>query len=447
MNMVLDTGSANTAVISSLCKSEDCQHVTQPHLPAETADRYHDRVSASYGNAKLHTSWEGYATGQHVEIENTTTYGRVDLISDSHRFFTPRCPLNQGLWGLAYPGLQTRPVPENNATETLIDAIRRQHQLPDAFTFELCNKPIIDPVSALAFRMIHDTPMPYCKARERVGHFWLGGYVSERTPHLQWVKLLNPKYYEVKIKHFQVNDRPVQLPSNANRPRTIVDTGTNDIVLSTDNLQALLHALWQSRLVVFDDKVPPEHERAFWLDHARLTLPAHAVRLNRSATFGVTLADSTGDTVVPIAVENLLHIAPVGRHWVNISWTGLSHGGGTRVAGTILGNTLLRGRATVWDRGQNRLGFSDLRYDDLCCQASSADAVDTLISANAPLPPLGPSPIMYRAVECLWLALMALGILGTVVGIGLLAFHGILAQRRRRAAKAQRPENTPYTKS
>ncbi|KAG2224975.1 hypothetical protein INT45_000096 [Circinella minor] len=419
MNLVLDTGSSNTAVISDHCKSMNCTFVQEPHLSVNP-EALINEVSARYGNAKSKASWHGYATSQMVKLrQNKSFFSRIDVITGSDRFFLPGCPQNQGLWGLAYPGLQTQPqdaeyLDHGISKETLFDSARNQLDMPDSFSFQLCPLSSVDPVAAHGFDIISsnenfDNSLVTASSsddreelegigasicpKHHMGHFWLGGYPSRFVQSsITWVPLVNSHYYEVSMDGFFVNNQVVEMDDNLDTQRTIVDTGTNDIILSTENLNQFLNALWKSNVITFDQSfISPEYERAFWMDNAQLTVPSSSVKLNTSTTVSVSL----GGQMISIPLENLIKVNRVMEEtrssWINISWTGLSDGGNTNMAGTVLGNTLMRGKTTVWDRGGRRLGFADV--DPLtCCQTSSGNDVDRLLSS---LPAID-KPIRYK---------------------------------------------------
>lgn len=87
-----------------------------------------------------------------------------------------------------------------------------------------------------------------------------------------------------------------------------------------------------------------------------------------------------GDHRVSIPIENILNIKPHGQDWVNVSWTGFSNSDG-KMASTILGNTLLRGKTVIFDRGGNsRIGFADA---SACCDPSSGQDVNILLSVDS----------------------------------------------------------------
>ncbi|KAG0164185.1 hypothetical protein DFQ30_010386 [Apophysomyces sp. BC1015] len=391
MNLVFDLGSANTAVISDLCDSANCTFIQKPYLPAPAlVDRQH-RVNATYlGNIHMRASWAGYVTTQLVSFQNQTqALARVDAIAQNSAFFVPRCSHNQGILGLAYAALQTVASPPMKAAQsTVIDAIQQQRGAANVFALQLCPKPEYDPRFRRLYHMLQQPALTRARSMSSVGkaqpcrrrgHFWLGGYpaYSVGSP-VVWVPLLRSRYYEVQVDHFLVNNHIVTGMTDLNSPRTIVDSGAKNIMLSPENLQLLLHALWKSKMIQFDRRsVSEEYERSFWLDHAMLTLPMDHVTIVTNASVAVSLSGHQ----VQIPFENLLVVRPAQNSFVNISWTGLTksgHGSG-HLASTILGNSLLRGKTVVFDRDGYQVGFAEAA---LCCEGSSAQDVDVFPSTS-----------------------------------------------------------------
>jgi hypothetical protein len=237
-------------VISDLC--QNCSFVQKPYLPVPPAHQF-EAVNASYGNAKLHSSWKGLATGQLVSFDGVQqAFARIDVITENQAFFIPRCSKNQGIWGLAHHSLQTRPhwINDKHTQQqklTLFDAIRKEKGAPNAFTVQLCPKSAIATTFAQEFELLSQNttvrkqpdPSNHSKKCQRDGHFWLGGYPSQSVgSEIVWVPLTHKRYYEVKIERFLVNGKPVKEMESLNVPRTIIDTGTRDIVL---NPQVFVH--------------------------------------------------------------------------------------------------------------------------------------------------------------------------------------------------------------
>lgn len=414
MNLIIDTGSSNTAVISDHCVGENCTFVQKPYL-AVPSRALIDKAVASYGNNKTRASWEGYAVGQTFQLsDGIEVFSRVDVITRNYGFFHPSCPQNQGLWGLAYPGLQTKPNKTHLnqdwqhtlSSYTLLDAARYAYNIPNGFAYQLCPKKMVDESAAQGFKLItnnSDTKvtddglqqqydlLPFQRNTcRRAGHFYIGGY-DNRTlaSEITYVPIKssrkNPHYYEVQIDHFVVNGHVVQHMQHLNRPRTIIDTGTRDIVLSSHNLEKLLEALWRAKVIRFGNAVSPEHERSFWMDHYQLTIPGNIAILDTNTTVAVSISGKS----IAIPLENLLRVIPVGNGWVNISWTGLSASKGTQVAATVLGNTFLRGKTTLWDRAQGRIGFADID-SNMCCMDATEKNVTNYFAVTHDEPPFEP---------------------------------------------------------
>lgn len=202
-------------------------------------------VNASYENAKTRSSWEGYATGQLIRLQDKQhrVFARVDAITHNDQYLTSQCPQNHGHWGLAYPALQTRPndvyfnqdYQRTPSLQTLFDAMRQQLNIPNAFSYQLCPKHRVDVSAAKGLQSVSKQQRHEGKSicQNRVGHFWLGGYNAEAmNKQVTWVPLISNQYhYELHVDQFLVNGKRVPM-HDINHPRTIIDTGTKDIVLS-----------------------------------------------------------------------------------------------------------------------------------------------------------------------------------------------------------------------
>jgi hypothetical protein len=150
-------------------------------------------------------------------------------------------------------------------------------------------------------------------------------------------------------------------------------------------LQVLLTALWQSKLIQFDAFISEEHEKAFWFQHAILTIPQSALTIANNVTLAIALEQSKQVTI-PIA--NILSIKPSNKtadEWVDVNWVGFSSTPKGSIASTVLGSSFLRGKTIIFDRGQEdkdipgRIGFADAAG---CCGEFSALDVDILLSVD-----------------------------------------------------------------
>ncbi|CDH58319.1 predicted protein [Lichtheimia corymbifera JMRC:FSU:9682] len=406
-------------------------------------------VNASYENAKTRSSWEGYATGQLIRLQDKQhrVFARVDAITHNDQYLTSQCPQNHGHWGLAYPALQTRPndvyfnqdYQRTPSLQTLFDAMRQQLNIPNAFSYQLCPKHRVDVSAAKGLQSVSKQQRHEGKSicQNRVGHFWLGGYNAEAmNKQVTWVPLISNQYhYELHVDQFLVNGKRVPM-HDINHPRTIIDTGTKDIVLSKQNLQNLLFSFKESGLVWFDPAfVSSEYEQAFWFNRTRLTLPSKAVKLNDGSNVAISLSGQKID----LHIENLLDVVLIDHDdetqpWINISLTGLSsHNDDNQVAGTILGNTFMRGKTTIWDRDQGLIGFTSSGYDDdTCCQPGSATDIKALLTAVSTAEQGKHEG--HSHIQPLFVILIACATLGATTHIALFVLQYCLSQQKRSTA-------------
>lgn len=181
--------------------------------------------------------------------------------------------------------------------------------------------------------------------------------------------------------------------------------------------------------------VSSEYEQAFWFNRTRLTLPSKAVKLNDDSNVAISLSGQKVD----LDIENLFDVVLIDNDdetqpWINISLTGLSsHNDENQVAGTILGNTFMRGKTTIWDRDQGLIGFTSSGYDDdTCCQPGSAADIKALLTAG--------SAAEHREheghshLQPLFVVLIACATLGATAHIALFVLQYCLSQQKRSTA-------------
>lgn len=178
--------------------------------------------------------------------------------------------------------------------------------------------------------------------------------------------------------------------------------------------------------------VSSEYEQAFWFNRTRLTLPSKAVKLNEDNNISISLSGQKVD----IDIENLLDVVLIDHDdetqpWINISLTGLSsHNDENQVAGTILGNTFMRGKTTIWDRDQGLIGFTSSGYDDdTCCQPGSATDIKALLTGVSAAEQGNHEG--HSHLQPLFVVLIACATLGATAHIALFVLQYCLSQQKR----------------
>ncbi|RUS15556.1 aspartic peptidase domain-containing protein [Endogone sp. FLAS-F59071] len=379
-NLIIDTGSSTTAVVSTGCTT-GCSSVKPPHYPLLVNASTTTAVSTRYGTVPHDVSWDGVWTQDTIFVPdpgatNISTTAWFASITNSTNFFLPLCPQNQGIWGLAYSlflATSTRsPGP------TLFEAFVARG-MPNGFTVQLCPRRESAEVNGSDAQ------------EERAGHLWLGGYASTFVGGggFRFVPIVKKDYFEVHLEAVMVGEVVVAGMEGLSRSKTIVDTGTSPILLSRMNLQALLTALSNSRLLTLSPDIPSSVVTSFWLDNTVLHIPRPNLTISRDVTLSLIISGE----IVTVPTENFLRIVPAphlnNTDIIEVSWTGFADGGSDNEVVTVLGNTLLQGKTVFFERGSagarsrdadfGRIGFADAVN---CFERSYAADVDVLAGSS-----------------------------------------------------------------
>ncbi|KAG0271301.1 Beta-secretase 2, partial [Linnemannia exigua] len=154
-------------------------------------------------------------------MEKETNVGFA-AITENTGFFSQECGAQHGIWGLGYRSLSVDRKP------TLFDTLSASMKIPNGFALQLCGR-------------VGNTT--------KSGNMFLGGYsTSHLAEPMQFVPLVQRDWYQVQLDGFKVMGQPVQGMANLNLPKTIVDSGTTNILMSHYNLQFLIDALSRSEV-------------------------------------------------------------------------------------------------------------------------------------------------------------------------------------------------------
>ncbi|KAG0332035.1 Beta-secretase 2 [Podila humilis] len=266
-------------------------------------------------------------------------------ITENDTFFSPECGAQHGIWGLGYRSLSVDQQP------TLFDTLSSKMKIPNGFALQLCGR---------------------TNNSTKSGNMFLGGYSSQHVANgetMQYVPLIKRDWYQVQLDGFKVMNQQVMGMQNLNAPKTIVDSGTTNIMMSHYNLQLLIQALARSEVIRWSSLVPEEDISNFWYRNAVLRLPRNMFEVDtRSRAVEVVISG----VAIPIYTSSFLRIkqvlpagqAPAG--YVDLWWHGFASStapdqieaerasGGAVMpgsVGTILGETLFAGKVVYFERG------------------------------------------------------------------------------------------------
>ncbi|KAH7048939.1 hypothetical protein BKA57DRAFT_39294 [Linnemannia elongata] len=278
-------------------------------------------------------------------MEKETNVGFAAIMENTG-FFSQECGAQHGIWGLGYRTLSVDRKP------TLFDTLSASMKIPNGFALQLCGR-------------VGNTT--------KSGNMFLGGYSSAHLAEpMQFVPLVKRDWYQVRLDGFKVMGQPVHGMQNLNLPKTIVDSGTTNILMSHYNLQFLIDALAQSGVVQWSSLIPEQDVNNFWFRNAVLRLPRSSFRV---ATMARAVEVVMSGVAVPIYTSSFLRIKPVPsgqapEGYVDFWWHGFASstapdaieaerasGGAVMpgAVGTILGETLFAGKVVYFERGNENV--------------------------------------------------------------------------------------------
>ncbi|CAO3564370.1 unnamed protein product [Mortierella alpina] len=311
--------------------------------PLSPSREYGQTISVSYG-IKSHSSanaTSSFAPGMVMEKEASVEFA---AIMENNGFFSQECGAQHGIWGLAYKTLSVDRKP------TLFDTLSASMKIPNGFALQLCGR---------------------TSNTTKSGNMFLGGYsMNHLAEPMQFVPLVKKDWYQVRLDGFKVMGEAVKGMQNVNLPKTIVDSGTTNILMSHYNLQFLIQSLARSDVVRWSSVIPDEDINNFWFRNAVLRLPRSAFQISTAArSVEVVLSG----VAIPIYTSSFLRIKPVSTSqapagYVDFWWHGFASStppdaveaeeasGGAVMpgsVGTILGETLFAGKVVYFERGQD----------------------------------------------------------------------------------------------
>ncbi|KAF9418063.1 hypothetical protein BGZ94_009798, partial [Podila epigama] len=212
----------------------------------ESARQSGEPIRVSYGIKSHSVGWSGVMTSDLLTLEMAKVRGpqsegqagqgkmRLEAggimeketnvefaaITENNAFFSQECGAQHGIWGLGYRTLSVDQKP------TLLDTLSATMKIPNGFALQLCGR---------------------ASNTTKTGNMFLGGYSNAHLAEpMQYVPLVKKDWYQVQLDGFRVMGVPVTGMQNLNVPKTIVDSGTTNILMSHYNLQFLIQALAHS---------------------------------------------------------------------------------------------------------------------------------------------------------------------------------------------------------
>lgn len=352
LNVLIDTGSSNFAVAG---QSQSEVDVFFDRERSSTVRDLSTRVKLKYTQGE----WRGDLVSDLVSLDPLSSQTRTrvpfSIITYSSKFFLKNAKW-QGILGLAYPSLSR---PDKNQPN-FVDLIVEENQLSNVFGLQLCGSRKYDVNEAIP----------------SAGHLAVGG-VSSSTYQgdMYYSPIVRELYYEVVIAEIDVGGTPLSVPCGVfNNQRTIVDSGTTNLLLPHSAYNALISALKRWTSSGFWSRIPP----AFWQRTQLICVHSGEIDFATFPVIGVSLfSDENQAFRLKVRPEQYLRAVSAygsGGNCYKLSIAPSGKNGDN--SGSILGAILMEGFYVVFDKSRKRIGWAQNK-----CDAKSLDAITSTLTA------------------------------------------------------------------
>ena len=346
-NLLLDTGSANTAVATSKCCSRANGKLYSCADSSTCVDRG-THVNVSYVSG----SWTGQLvqdvfSGQGLGIVEDMPFAEItfeDGFLASGHF--------DGIIGLAY---QTIASPSNDPLTPYFDHVRTTNGLSNIFSLQMCG--------ALQSMTLNNVLMADT-ADFHAGELLLGGMEGpnrERyyTGEIVYTPLVQEEYFNVIVTDIGINGQSLGLDCKAiNSPRAIIDSGSSNLMFPPSVYSAVIAELRSQAETVTSGLSD------FFFNDESVCCSSECDPTNVNSIIyslpGLTISFAVDDEksqqmTVTIPAEYIWRpfVLSAGQGELPCRVFGISEG-----AFTLLGNVFMDGLFTVHDRENERVGLA-----------------------------------------------------------------------------------------
>ncbi|KAK1930362.1 Beta-secretase [Phytophthora citrophthora] len=390
-NLLLDTGSANTAVVTAECCS-----LTNENLyscsDSSTCVSKGTSVSVSYVSG----SWSGEVvqdtfSGQGLGTVESMPFAEItaedSFISSGY----------DGIIGLGYKAIAS---PSSDPPTPYFDTVKSADELDNVFSLQMCGA-----LQALSLGNVSVEDKSYLYA----GEFLLGGTEgpngeSYHKGDIIYTPLVQEKYYNVIITDIGVNGESLNLDCETiNSPRSIIDSGTSNLAFPSSVYSEVI-----SELKTQVNKVMTNVPDSFF-DDSTTCCSEQCDPTNANSVIydlpGLTISlavdeEKSKQMTITIPAEYIWRplVVSTGQGESACRVFGISEG-----SFTLLGDVFMDGLFTVHDRANERVGIAvadncpngvtsgknisveSIKTEDSFCDCvGSSDRKDSLLSSYVP---------------------------------------------------------------
>ncbi|TMW61957.1 hypothetical protein Poli38472_009450 [Pythium oligandrum] len=342
-NLLVDTGSANTAIVTADCCSSTNTALYSCSASSTCADQSQD-ISVSY----ITGSWSGNFvkdTFSSSELGVISSFPFAEIEQESNFIASGY----DGIIGLGFPSIAS---PQSNPPTPYFETIQSAKSLPNVFSLLMCGA-----LQSLMAENVDIDDALYA------GELLLGGTEGKTgetyyKDELVYTPLVQERWFNVIVTNLAVGSSRLDVDcQDINSPRAIIDSGTSNIAFPSDVYTAVVDEL-KSQV----QKVFPEMDSSFFSDETPCcSTVCNPTDSNSSLLslpgLSISLAlDDHSDQQITVTI-------PPEYIWRPILLTTTFGVRACRVFGisegdiTLLGDVFMDGLFTVHDRDSLRIGL------------------------------------------------------------------------------------------
>ncbi|KAG7379024.1 hypothetical protein PHYPSEUDO_009156 [Phytophthora pseudosyringae] len=345
-NLLVDTGSANTAVVTAECCSLTNENLYSCSASSTCVDQGTSvsvsYVSGSWSGGVVQDTFSGQGLGSVESMPLAEITTQDSFISTGY----------DGIVGLGYQAIAS---PSSNPPTPYFDRVQSADDLADVFSLQMCGA-----LQALSLSNVSTEDTSYLYA----GELLLGGTEgpsgeSYHKGEIVYTPLVQEKYYNVLVTDIGVAGESLGLDCETiNSPRAIIDSGTSNLAFPSSVYSAVI-----ARLKTQVAKVTTDVTDSFFDDDSTCCTnecdPTNADSIIYQLP-GLTISlavddDKSQQMTITIPAEYIWRplVVSTGMGESACRVFGISEGDFT-----LLGDVFMDGLFTVHDRANERVGIA-----------------------------------------------------------------------------------------
>ncbi|XP_035216345.1 beta-secretase 1-like [Stegodyphus dumicola] len=322
LNILVDTGSSNTAVLAVPFQNGSSKYFHSNE--SRTLHTFTNKIDLHYSEGL----WSGFLASDVIRFcaeQNCSLHCIIVCISSVNKTLDVNYKF-QGVLGLAYPSLTN----QNLATHSFMDTLVEVQNVSNIFALALCG--------------------PYFHSKQQTstacGKFHIG-YMSDKYCDVVYTPLVKEWYYEVVLTDMMVGTNHITCSClELNKGSSIIDSGTTELNLPEVAYKWVVseikhHIKDHPDYIWENDSVICSNEREFFI----MKFPVLTLSFLHTSNSSFNLVIHPELYLLPLTFKNYASCVTLAIGKSNF--------------GVVVGSTILKGFYVIFDRVNKRIGFAN----------------------------------------------------------------------------------------